>query len=192
MADTCDMFNSIDKVIEWPILGHKPDIVSFTSFTMRANSPAELVRSTLRLRVRQCICIDMSFYECIMEGGSPENFAIAFLWVLRVHLYHLLAILSRNAVTSTFIYQAIGAGIPMFSSLLFLEMFWVSKFKCKDRVVTAASFKCVCKCAWRSVALCDGELDHHFSTDEGMDHTILMDLKNGPCNLVQSGLSVLE
>ena len=44
---TCDMFNSIDKVIEWPILGHKPDIVSFTSFTMRANSPAELVRSTL-------------------------------------------------------------------------------------------------------------------------------------------------
>ena len=125
-------------------------------------------------------------------GGSPENFAIAFLWVLRVHLYHLLAIRSRNAVTSTFIYQAIGAGIPMFSCLLFLEMFWVSKFKCKDRVVTAASFKCVCKCAWRSVALCDGELDHHFSTDEGMDHTILVDLKNGACNLVQSGLSVLE
>lgn len=71
-------------------------------------------------------------------------------------------------------------------------MFWVSKFKCKDRVVTAASFKCVCKCAWRSVALCDGELDRHFSTDEGMDHTIWMDLKNGVCNLVQSGLSVLE
>lgn len=114
------MFNSIDKVIEWPILGHKPDIVSFTSFTMRANSPAELVRSALRLRVRQCISIDMSFYECIMEGGSPENFAIAFLWVLRVHLHHLLAILSRNAVTSTFIYQAIGAGIPMLSCLLFL------------------------------------------------------------------------
>lgn len=120
MADTCHMFNSIDKVIEWPILGHKPDIVSFTSFTMRANSPAELVRSALRLRVRQCISIDMSFYECIMEGGSPENFAIAFLWVLRVHLHHLLAILSRNAVTSTFIYQAIGAGIPMLSCLLFL------------------------------------------------------------------------
>ena len=32
------------EVIEWPILGRKPEIVSFTSFTMRANCPAELVR----------------------------------------------------------------------------------------------------------------------------------------------------
>ena len=76
----------------------------------------------------------------IMEGGSPENFAIAFLWVLCVHVYHLSAIVSRNAVTNTFIYQAIGAGIPMFSCLIFLEMFWVSKFKFRDHVVTAASF----------------------------------------------------
>lgn len=80
-----------------------------------------------------------------MEGGSPDNFAIAFLWALRVQLYHLLAILSRNAVTSTFIYQAIGAGVPMFSCLLFLDMFWVSK--CKDGVVTAASFNVALSCS---------------------------------------------
>ena len=32
------------EVIEWPILGRKPEMMSFASFTMRANCPAELVR----------------------------------------------------------------------------------------------------------------------------------------------------
>eukprot|EP00434_Breviolum_minutum_P022937 symbB.v1.2.020233.t1/scaffold1693.1/size105633/3 len=46
LCRTCLGMNAL-LVIEWPILGHKPDIVSFTSFTMRANSPAELVRNAV-------------------------------------------------------------------------------------------------------------------------------------------------
>ncbi|CAJ1378647.1 unnamed protein product [Effrenium voratum] len=32
-------------VAEWPLFGHKPEVISFTSFSMRANSPAQILRS---------------------------------------------------------------------------------------------------------------------------------------------------
>lgn len=46
LCRTCLGVNAL-WVIEWPILGRKPEIMSFTSFTMRANCPAELVRNAV-------------------------------------------------------------------------------------------------------------------------------------------------
>eukprot|EP00913_Durusdinium_trenchii_P001788 g1656.t1 len=41
---TCLGINSL-LVIEWPLLGRKPDIWSLTGFMMRANSPAQILRT---------------------------------------------------------------------------------------------------------------------------------------------------
>ncbi|CAK9027064.1 unnamed protein product [Durusdinium trenchii] len=46
LCRTCLGINSL-LVIEWPLLGRKPDIWSLTGFMMRANSPAQILRNVV-------------------------------------------------------------------------------------------------------------------------------------------------